>query len=79
MISRERLLPAIHDSQELISKPPKTDAMLFWQMPKGPCALDMSKAAGGTQESTTPASNGQHYKAKAAMADQRHYVCRAAS
>ena len=37
MITRHMLgLPALHESQDLIGKPPKMDAMLFWLMPKVP-------------------------------------------
>ena len=70
MITRHMLwLPALHDSHELINKPPNMDAMLFWLMPKD----HVGRPQGYLKKARQPrrfASNGQHYKAKPAMAVQ---------
>ena len=75
MITRHMLgLPALHQSQDLIRKPPKRDAMPFWLMPKRPHLLDhVGRPQGYLKKARQPrrfASNGQHYKAKPAMAVQ---------
>ena len=75
MITRHMLgLPALRESQYLISKPPKMGAMLFWLMPKGPYLLDhVGRPQRYLKKARQPrrfASNGQHCKAKPAMAVQ---------